>query len=131
LYGAFKGSAGAIDFNPFFTESGDVVIAPKLRDAMRRRGIAVFDGDEVAGPESDTSIGWMEVGQLDTKGHDLGVEMVKHLDEELERITEQVSRLTELGWRVKIVTDHGWLLLPGGLPKHQLPASLTETKWSR
>lgn len=131
LYGSFKGSDEAADFNPFFVESGDVVIAPKLREAMRRRGIAVFDGEELSGPESDASIGWMEVGQLDTKGHDLGVEMVRHVDEELERITEQVSRLTELGWRVKIVTDHGWLLLPGGLPKHQLPASLTETKWSR
>jgi hypothetical protein len=131
IYGAFKGSDGGADFNPVFVESGDPVIAPKLRDAMRRRGIAVLDPEELSGPESAASVGWMEVGQLDTKGHDLGVEMVRHFDEELERIVEQVSRLTELGWQVKIVTDHGWLLLPGGLPRHQLPASLTETKWSR
>jgi hypothetical protein len=131
LYGAFKGSDGPVDFNPLFADSGDAVVAPKLREAMRRRGIVVLDAEELSGPESESSIAWMEVGQLDTKGHDLGVEMVRHVDEELERITEQVSRLTELGWRVKIVTDHGWLLLPGGLPKYQLPASLTETKWSR
>lgn len=131
LYGAFKGSDGGADFNPVFADSGDPVIAPKLRDAMRRRGIAVLDAAELSGPESEASIGWLEIGQLDEKGHNLGVEMVRHVDEELERIVEQVSRLTDLGWRVKIVTDHGWLLLPGGLPKYQLPASLTETKWSR
>ena len=36
------------------------------------------------------------------------------------------------GWnRVRIVTDHGWLWLPGGLPKVELPAYLTETRWGR
>ena len=131
LHGAFKGSEGGTDFNPVFADSGDPVIAPKLRDAMRQSGIAVLDAAELSGPESESSVGWLEVGQLDQKGHNLGIEMVRHVDEELERIVEQVSRLTELGWSVKIVTDHGWLLLPDGLPKYQLPASLTETKWSR
>ena len=30
-----------------------------------------------------------------------------------------------------MVTDHGWLLLPGGLPKVELKSFLTETRWSR
>ena len=30
-----------------------------------------------------------------------------------------------------MVTDHGWLLVPGGLPKVELKAFLTETRWSR
>ena len=29
------------------------------------------------------------------------------------------------------MTDHGWLLLPGGLPKIDLPSALTDTKWGR
>ena len=29
------------------------------------------------------------------------------------------------------MTDHGWLLLPGGLPKTQLNEGLTETRWGR
>jgi len=29
------------------------------------------------------------------------------------------------------VTDHGWLLVPGGLPATALPKYLTESKWSR
>jgi hypothetical protein len=30
-----------------------------------------------------------------------------------------------------IVTDHGWLLLPGGLPKSELPKHQAETRWGR
>ena len=30
-----------------------------------------------------------------------------------------------------MVTDHGWLLLKGGLPKVELSPSLVETKWAR
>jgi hypothetical protein len=30
-----------------------------------------------------------------------------------------------------VVTDHGWLLLPGGLPKIDLPKALVESKWGR
>jgi hypothetical protein len=38
----------------------------------------------------------------------------------------------EAGWnKIRIVTDHGWLLLPGGLPKLDLPKSLVENKWGR
>ena len=36
------------------------------------------------------------------------------------------------GWaRVRVVTDHGWLLVPGGMPKVELPAHLVATKWAR
>ena len=32
---------------------------------------------------------------------------------------------------MKVVTDHGWLLVPGGLPKADLPKYLTATRWGR
>jgi hypothetical protein len=38
----------------------------------------------------------------------------------------------DCGWRnVRVVTDHGWLLVPGGLPKVDLPKHLTASRWSR
>ena len=41
-------------------------------------------------------------------------------------------RSVSAGWReVRLVTDHGWLLLPGGLPKSDLPKYLTQTRWGR
>jgi len=45
---------------------------------------------------------------------------------------EYVEGLLAAGWsRIRIVTDHGWLLLPGGLPKSDLPKCLAETRWGR
>jgi hypothetical protein len=43
-----------------------------------------------------------------------------------------VQELRDAGWRrVRIVTDHGWLLVPGGLPKTELPKHQAETRWGR
>ncbi len=51
-----------------------------------------------------------------------------HLDD----LAKAIPRLLNAGWKqVWVVTDHGWLLLPDGLPKAELPARLTETKWGR
>lgn len=36
-----------------------------------------------------------------------------------------------MGACVRAVTDHGWLLVPGGMPKVELPAHLVATKWAR
>jgi hypothetical protein len=54
------------------------------------------------------------------------------IKEEIRSLVERITDLIQSGWRqVKVVTDHGWLLLPGGLPKHDLPGYLTETRWGR
>jgi hypothetical protein len=58
--------------------------------------------------------------------------MVKRVDELFEHIEETLSLAFERGIKkIRIVTDHGWLLLPGGLPKTTLHAGLTETRWGR
>ena len=59
-------------------------------------------------------------------------ELPLHLENEIDRIADRVTELLNAGWkRVRVVTDHGWLLLPDGLPKVELPAYLTATKWAR
>ena len=35
------------------------------------------------------------------------------------------------GVPVKVVTDHGWLFCPDGLPTAELPKHLTASKWAR
>jgi hypothetical protein len=43
-----------------------------------------------------------------------------------------IESLLTAGWQeVRVVTDHGWLLLPKGLPKSDLPQYLTATRWRR
>lgn len=75
---------------------------------------------------------WQEIGDVDTKGHEEQANMVKRIEELFDQVQEALEVAFEKGIkRIKIVTDHGWLLLPGGLPKTQLNAGLTETRWGR
>ena len=55
-----------------------------------------------------------------------------YVDAILREIHERIAALFEAGWQsVHIVTDHGWLLMPGGLPKNELSGALVETRWGR
>lgn len=75
---------------------------------------------------------WCEFGDIDHEGHDRGWKLAKHIDALIVEITDRITELLAAGWtRVRVVTDHGWLLLPGGLPKIDLPSALTDTKWGR
>ncbi|MCB0749186.1 MAG: BREX-1 system phosphatase PglZ type B, partial [Ignavibacteriae bacterium] len=75
---------------------------------------------------------WQEIGDIDQKGHKEQSDMLKRVDELFDQIQESIDTAFEKGIkRIKIVTDHGWLLLPGGLPKEELNKNLTETRWGR
>lgn len=79
-----------------------------------------------------TGRAWCEVGNLDREGHDRGWRMALHIETLLSEIKRRVMTLSEAGWKtIKIVTDHGWILLPGGMPKADLPSYLTETQGGR
>lgn len=70
---------------------------------------------------------WCEFGDIDHEGHDRGWKLAKHLDSLLKEIHERIQSLLAVGWKsVRVVTDHGWLLVPGGLPKIELPFTLTD-----
>jgi len=75
---------------------------------------------------------WCEFGDIDHEGHDRGWKLAKHIDALIVEITDRITKLLAAGWkRVRVVTDHGWLLLPGGLPKIDLPSALADNKWGR
>ena len=75
---------------------------------------------------------WCEFGDIDHEGHDRGWKLAKHIDPLLVEIADRIRALLAAGWQsVKVVTDHGWLLLPGGLPKIEMPSALAESKWGR
>lgn len=75
---------------------------------------------------------WMEIGDIDTKGHQEQALMVRRVDELFRTVMETIEAAMAKGVKqIKIVTDHGWLLLPGGLPKTELSKHLAETRWGR
>jgi len=75
---------------------------------------------------------WVEIGNIDHEGHERGAKLAKQLPTLLAEVAERIEALHSAGWsRIRVVTDHGWLLLPGGLPKSNLPSAVSESKWGR
>ena len=86
---------------------------------------------EAVSPSATNKL-WVEFGDIDHEGHDRGWKLARHISVLLLEIRERIIELHSAGWnRVRVVTDHGWLLLPGGLPKIELPVVLTDSKWGR
>lgn len=121
------------DFQPVVRGSGRPARAATLREAIKGRGYEIVgDGALDLGPRTGAR-GWRETGKIDHHGHHHeAVAFARLVEDELDRLARRVLELIEAGWAsVRIVTDHGWLLLPGGLPMVKLPGHLTESKWAR
>lgn len=126
------GNRGTEDFTPALKSDGKPATAQRLRDAMSRNGVEVLEGDDIRFAGVADSGGWSEIGRLDELGHSMGIRVVSQVEVEVEAIADRVSSLLNAGWqRVRVVTDHGWLLLPGGLPKVEVPNYLVASRWAR
>lgn len=131
-HGSCSGKADAEDFTPIITSSSQPASASRLRDVMARAGVEILDQDQSKMAVSGDGGGWTESGKLDALGHSLDALLVRQIDPEVDSLLDRISGLLNAGWnRVRVVTDHGWLLLPGGLPKVELSPHLVATKWSR
>ena len=105
------------------------VTAESLRRLLKDRGYQILKGEEVGSPEGSA---WTEAGDLDALGHSRGWKMALDVERSVRDLAARVAGLLEAGWReVLVVTDHGWLLLPGGLPKVDLPEHLTVVRKGR
>ena len=118
------------DFEPRVTETGHSLKGGyHLRKLLTDAGFTFVEKHESG---DGTGRGWCEFGDIDTEGHDHGWKLARHIVPLLLEIVERVGQLLDAGWkRVRVVTDHGWLLVPGGLPKVDLSAALIENKWGR
>jgi len=128
-----KGGPGD-DFAPLIqVKSGwKPLVAQLLRERLEGVGVELLEPTETRIPSGENSGGWTECGTIDSLGHSLQGDLVYQLDVEVDRIADRAFSLIDSGWRrVRVVTDHGWLLLPGGLPKIELAPYLVETKWAR
>jgi len=101
-----------------------------LRSLMSEAGVQVLGPQDLGDP---TGRGWTETGEIDHKGHDLGPRLAHEIDGEVQRIARRIRDLLDAGWsKATVVTDHGWLLLPSGLPKSEgLPVAATVAKKGR
>ena len=117
------------DLHPANVATGTRASIQVLRSLMVDNGVQVLGPTETGNPSGTA---WAEAGELDHRGHDVGIRLVDHLDEEVDRIVGRIRELLDAGWqRVDVVTDHGWVLLPGGMEKVDLPPATTEVKKGR
>ena len=107
---------------------GSKVTAEVLRRALREAGFETLQGSDLG----DGSAAWTEYGNFDSLGHSQGWRLTQHLAQEIGLLAERIGALLGSGFtEVRVVTDHGWLLLPGGLDKLELPQHLTDARKGR
>lgn len=126
----FAGQDANADFEPSVAATGQSLKGGyHLHKLLGDQGWQILGRTECGDP---TGKAWTEAGDIDQEGHDRGWQLTKHVDRILSDVRDRVLQLLEAGWKtVQIVTDHGWLLLPGGLPKTELPSALAENTWGR
>ena len=105
------------------TGGADLAIAG-LRVLLTANGYQVLQDGDAGDPQGRA---WTEHGDVDELGHKQQAKLPMLLDGEVRSLCERIIGLLDAGWRqVVIVTDHGWLYLPSGLPKVELPYYLTK-----
>jgi hypothetical protein len=120
------------DFCPHDIDTEKRLNTDRFRKLLSAAGFQVLGTAETGDPEAENARGWTEYGEFDKLGHDLQSKLAARIEDQLELLLERVQALLEAGWKiVRLVTDHGWLLIPGGMPKVELPKYLAESRWSR
>ena len=124
-----KGLSLGEDFLPATADGEQPLTTDRFRKLLTTAGYqylrAVESGDS-------SGRGWTENGELDKLGHSLQGRLAGRVEEQVDLLLERIEFLLDSGWReIRVVTDHGWLWLPGGLPKVDLPKYLTASRWAR
>jgi hypothetical protein len=129
LAGALIGNHLPAGFEPQIAETGKNLTTQGFRNLLAARGWSWLDPVAMGEP---AGAAWTEAGTFDHDGHAQGARLAWRIEEELRAVALRVRDLLQAGWRrAVLITDHGWLLLPGGLPKVDLPSHLAQSRWAR
>jgi hypothetical protein len=124
-----SGAEASENYEPTVKAANKLCRTAEFRKLVSGLGWKWFDATQPGDPSGS---GWTEVGSFDRYGHDQGAKMAWRISEEIDAVYQRAQELLTAGWKVvRVVTDHGWLWLPGGLPKVDLPSHLTVSKWGR
>jgi len=116
-------------FQPYLT-SGKPLTHYYFKNELNDKGIDFISSESQI--DDPCKRYWMEIGDIDEKGHSEQATMLRRVPKLLSELIDTINRISEKGIKeITIVTDHGWLLLPGGLPKAKLHKVLAETRWGR
>jgi hypothetical protein len=127
-----SGARSTGTFSPTIKEQNVELTTDRFRKLLEEKGVQYFPMGDIQPPASAEKTGWVEFGEFDRLGHSMQSRLAIYIDEQIEAVAERILSLFDYGWRkVRLVTDHGWLLVPKGLPSLCLPKYLTESRWAR
>jgi hypothetical protein len=116
-------------FEPAIATSAERVTVDVLRRLLSERGYQILRKNELGDPAGSA---WTECGGVDLYLHQQGCEVAHRVAREIRRLKTRIEALLRHGWaKVVVLTDHGWLLLPGGLPLAELPEHVAAVRKGR
>ncbi|WP_282176010.1 BREX-1 system phosphatase PglZ type B [Vibrio nereis] len=117
------------DFIPALASTQASFSSHYLKKLLAERGWQYLDGLETGEPNG---YAWVQTGDLDNLGHKQQLKMPQYIEQVLDDVVARIRGLLDAGWkRIKIVTDHGWLWVPDGLPKGEIHKSLGTNRQRR
>jgi hypothetical protein len=129
IAGAVQGGEAGDQFTSRLISTGQLLTADRFAAALKASGWQCLTANEMGDPSGSA---WSEAGALDKRGHAEGWKLARSVGAEVRDLVSRIGALLKAGWtEVIVVTDHGWLLVPGGLPKVELKTFLTEHRWGR
>ncbi|MCX5784606.1 MAG: BREX-1 system phosphatase PglZ type B [Elusimicrobia bacterium] len=122
----------AADFAPEIQDAGQPLISSRFKDMVIGMGFQWLSETEIGKPFNADAKAWTEYGEFDKLGHTMQAKLATQVSNHLELLINRIDSLIDAGWKqVRVVTDHGWLMVPSGLPSMVLPKYLVESRWSR
>lgn len=114
---------GSTSLDPVVAAGKTLINAEAFRKILADQGFQILRDDDCGDPSGR---GWSELGEIDAYGHKHSNKLPFHVQDEVLTLKDRILTLLNYGWKkIIVLTDHGWLLMPGGLPKVQLPEHLT------
>ena len=124
-----QGGEAGDQFSARLTSTGQLLTQDRFLAALAERGWQCLASGENGDP---TGSAWTEAGTIDKRGHSEGWKLSGSIETEVRDLAGRIRTLMKAGWKeIIVVTDHGWLLLPLGLPKVELKVFLAENRWGR
>jgi hypothetical protein len=126
---SLQGGEAGDQFSTRLVSTGQLLTQDRFVSALKERGWQFLGSDQTGDPSGSA---WTEAGALDRRGHTEGWKLARSVETELRDLASRIGALLKAGWtEIIVVTDHGWLLLPGGLPKVEIKSFLAEHRWGR
>jgi hypothetical protein len=124
-----QGGEAGDEFSTRLASTGQLLTQDRFVTALKARGWQFLGSDQTGDPSGSA---WTEAGALDKRGHTEGWKLARSVETEVRDLVSRIGALLKAGWTEVIVeTDHGWLLLPGDLPKVEIKSFLAEHRWGR